>query len=207
MDAPSALRVAPAQERSRRTVERLLEAAVELLEEGGADALTTSALAARAQVRIRTVYRYFEDRRAVLVAVAERLAAEQEAELDGFAKVADPAIPWHRAVTATVEEFAAMAASQPAQGAVRAAMRASPALRAVDLALDRRLAGPLALALRRRGARASRRRLREAAATFLAAATGVLDHALLDDPGGRDAAVRELARLAEGYLGSYLPGG
>src|SRR5688500_1538583 len=61
-DAGGALRTIPAQERSRRTVSAILDAASALLTEGGPDALTTSALADRTGLRVRNVYRYFRDR-------------------------------------------------------------------------------------------------------------------------------------------------
>ncbi len=200
------LRVEPQQARARETVEQLLACAVRILASEGGDALTTSALAEAADVRVRTVYRYFPNRQAVLAAVAERLAAEQESVLGDFPRIADPGTPWDRAVKETVEEFVAAASVQPAQAAVRAAMRTAPELRSIDEALDARVADRLAAALRRRGARAPRARLDLAAATFVAAATAILERAALDPSGDGDAATAELVRLGEHYLGSYLPG-
>lgn len=50
----------------------LLEEAVRLLEEGGAEAFTLRELARRVGVNHRAVYRHFEDKRALLAAIAER---------------------------------------------------------------------------------------------------------------------------------------
>ncbi len=52
----------PLQARSRETVERILAAARELILEGGVDAATTTAIAARAGVGASSLYRFFADR-------------------------------------------------------------------------------------------------------------------------------------------------
>lgn len=52
----------PRQARSRETVERVLAAARELILEGGVDAATTTAIAARAGVGPSSLYRFFADR-------------------------------------------------------------------------------------------------------------------------------------------------
>lgn len=60
------------QDRSRATTERLLAAAQDLLCEGGADAATLRAIAARAGVSLAVVYRRFPDKDAVIRAVYTR---------------------------------------------------------------------------------------------------------------------------------------
>jgi AcrR family transcriptional regulator len=62
----------PAQQRSRDTVEVLLEAATQLLESAGARGFNTNAVAERAGVSIGTLYRYFPDKQSILVALARR---------------------------------------------------------------------------------------------------------------------------------------
>jgi AcrR family transcriptional regulator len=60
------------QQRSQATTEHLLEAAEELLAEGGADAATLRAIADRAGVSLGIVYRRFPDKDAILRAVYAR---------------------------------------------------------------------------------------------------------------------------------------
>lgn len=60
------------QERSQATTERLLEAAEELLTEGGAEGATLRAIADRAGVSLGIVYRRFPDKDAILRAVYSR---------------------------------------------------------------------------------------------------------------------------------------
>ena len=65
----------PRQERAERTVEAIMEGAAQILEAGGLAALTTNAVAERAGVSIGTLYQYFSDKNALLVAMAKREVA------------------------------------------------------------------------------------------------------------------------------------
>lgn len=62
----------PVQARAAQRVEALLDAAATVVVEHGIEHLTTALVAERAGASIGTVYRYFPDRVAVLVALAER---------------------------------------------------------------------------------------------------------------------------------------
>jgi len=68
------LRKMPAQARSAWTVDVILQAAAQVLEGGGEDALTTKTVAERAGVSIGTLYQYFPNRDAILLALADREA-------------------------------------------------------------------------------------------------------------------------------------
>ena len=62
----------PRQIRAEETVSAILEAAAQVLEAGGLAGFTTNAVAERAGVSIGTLYQYFADKRAILVAAAQR---------------------------------------------------------------------------------------------------------------------------------------
>jgi AcrR family transcriptional regulator len=70
--SPRNQRRTPKQARSRAACEAIVEAAAQILERGGADALTTNAVAERAGVSIGTLYQYFPDKQAILIAAARR---------------------------------------------------------------------------------------------------------------------------------------
>ena len=74
MTANSALfqRRTPKQARSRATVEAIVEAAAQVLERKGPEGLTTNGVAERAGVSIGTLYQYFPDKQALLLAAARR---------------------------------------------------------------------------------------------------------------------------------------
>ena len=69
---PGRRRRQPVQARSRETVERILDAAAALIEEGGVDAVTTRAIAGRADITAPSLYRFFADREQVLDALIEQ---------------------------------------------------------------------------------------------------------------------------------------
>lgn len=74
----------PRQARAASTVDAILTAALQLLEAGGVEQLTTNHVAERAGVSVGTVYQYFADKQAILSALAERRAA---AVRDGIAQM------------------------------------------------------------------------------------------------------------------------
>jgi AcrR family transcriptional regulator len=60
----------PRQTRSAETVASIVEAAAQILEKGGLAAFTTNAVAERAGVSIGTLYQYFADKNALVMALA-----------------------------------------------------------------------------------------------------------------------------------------
>jgi AcrR family transcriptional regulator len=79
MEHPQFQRRRPKQARSRATWEAIVEAAAQILERRGAEALTTNAVAERAGVSIGTLYQYFPDKQAILAAAARRELGEGSA--------------------------------------------------------------------------------------------------------------------------------
>jgi AcrR family transcriptional regulator len=71
----------PTQERSRRKVEHILDAAATLVVAQGVEALTTRGIAERAKVPVASLYQYFSDKEDVLLALAERDMAEMDAQV------------------------------------------------------------------------------------------------------------------------------
>lgn len=70
--APKATRKVPRTRRERLTVDSVIRGAVAVLERDGLEAFSTTSVAIEAHVAIGTLYRYFPDRTALLVAVAAR---------------------------------------------------------------------------------------------------------------------------------------
>ena len=71
----------PRQERSRRRVEGLLDAAERIVVERGVDALTTRDIAEAAGVPVASLYQYFSDKEDVLLALAERDMEEMDTQV------------------------------------------------------------------------------------------------------------------------------
>ncbi|MEZ4375880.1 MAG: TetR/AcrR family transcriptional regulator [Polyangiaceae bacterium] len=74
-------RKSPVQSRSRETVECIVQAAAQVFEADGYEA-TTDRIAERAGVSIGTLYQYFPNKNALLVALAERHLAAIELRLE-----------------------------------------------------------------------------------------------------------------------------
>lgn len=69
----------PRQERSRATVEAILEAATDILIRQGATRLTTNRIAERAGVNIASLYQYFPSKHAIIAELRRRHGAEARA--------------------------------------------------------------------------------------------------------------------------------
>ena len=110
----------PKQARSRATWEAIVEAAAQVLERRGAEGFNTNAVAERAGVSIGTLYQYFADKQALLLAAARR-------EVAGGA---DPSIAAGRgralieALIATLERLAGLKAGASPEAVARMPTRA-----------------------------------------------------------------------------------
>ncbi len=79
VDSPAKLRHTPTQARSRERLQRVLDAADDVLAGEGTVAFTTTRVAERAGVPVGSVYRFFDDKEAIVEALAIRYWAELEA--------------------------------------------------------------------------------------------------------------------------------
>lgn len=99
-------RRAPQQERSRRTVERIITATARVLERDGYVGATTNRIAAEADVSPGSLYQYFGDRDDLLLAVSHRFVAGFEERLMPALRVAarqDPLVAITTGLTAIVD--------------------------------------------------------------------------------------------------------
>jgi AcrR family transcriptional regulator len=86
----------PRQARAAETVSAILEAAAQILEAGGLAAFTTNAVAERAGVSIGTLYQYFVDKNALLLALARQEMGTALAEVGRALSSADDPSPESR---------------------------------------------------------------------------------------------------------------
>jgi AcrR family transcriptional regulator len=92
----AATRRAPKQERSRQTVEAVLEAVRLVLRRHGAEAITTNRVAEAAGVSIGSLYQYFPDKQAIFMALHDR-------HVDGVRHVMERAMA--DCTSASLEDF------------------------------------------------------------------------------------------------------
>ena len=110
--------------------DEVLDAAQQLLDEGGSDAASVRGLAKKLGVAPNTIYTYFPDRAAILEALVERLLGGVD-----HGVFADDRRPWRERVEAVALELREQLASHPG---------------AVGLIVGDPLSGPHALALNER---------------------------------------------------------
>ena len=198
------LRRTPMQARGQATFERILDATAQLLEKVGTDTLTTNLIARAASVNVATLYQYFPNKQAVLLALFQRQSEARielgERLLGGFADAPD----WRKVVQDFVRAVARSRAEQPGAVALRQAMRSSPDLLEHDQRQSVRVATALAEQLVEAGARAEQARL--VARCAIEALTTLLDMWSIDSSGKDDRIVEEAASLMSCYVAPYVDG-
>jgi TetR/AcrR family transcriptional regulator, tetracycline repressor protein len=112
------------------TEDEILDATLQLLDEGGANGVSVRGIAARVGVAPNAVYTYFADKAAVIRALVERLFGEVD-----HGVFADRAQPWRQRVESLAVELRARLAAHPG---------------AVILMIGQPRTGPNALALSER---------------------------------------------------------
>lgn len=195
----SHLRSVPVQQRSTETVERILAAALDVLDSGGLSAFNTNAVASSAGVNVGTLYHYFPDKGSILRELFERTESERFAYLRGmiaeFAAAGDVG-DW---VARVVRTLVRLRRSRPGASVLRSAMRVLPELQKVEDEQDSVVASEFAAALRSRHPGISRARTENAARMIVTVGVTVLDRA--DEIGSSAAAVeRELIAMLTAYL-------
>ncbi|MEO9132460.1 MAG: TetR/AcrR family transcriptional regulator [Sphingomonas sp.] len=126
--APS--RPLPRQARSQQTYDLLLRVAGELLAEVGMDSISTNMICARAGLTPPALYRYFDDKYAVLEALGRRLMARQNIVLEQWIARHEAggvdALSAH--IVDLLRDTAAVTANEPGAVWILRALHASPRL-------------------------------------------------------------------------------
>jgi AcrR family transcriptional regulator len=142
----AAARRPPQQDRARQTQGRLLDVAGELLAEVGIERISTNMIAARAGLTPPALYRYFDDKYAVLEALGRRLMERQNAVLEAWiarhAPAGISAMADH--IGDLLTETAAVTRAEPGAVWILRALHASPQLVHVRLESHRHVTDRLA---------------------------------------------------------------
>ncbi len=102
----------PTQSRSKATVDAIIEAATHILREQGLQALSTNKVAEMAGVSIGSLYQYFPNKDAIMVALA--IASHDRMQVQLFAALSAAASePIDRALDLVLTQIAAWRASDP----------------------------------------------------------------------------------------------
>jgi AcrR family transcriptional regulator len=193
----------PVQKRAQLSVQRILEASGELLDEVGLERVTTELIARRAGVNVATVYKYFPNKHAVL---AELYRTHYEPRLGHFAGVMATIAgggDWRRAIDEGLDLSTRDRRTRAGNLSIRLAVRSSPDLHRLEQRnLELRtevLAGLLVQAGAARPAQA-----RVVAHSLLEVVATLLDVWNMSPDAQAQAYLREMKRIAKTLLGEYL---
>ncbi len=198
-------RVRPVQARAKQTVDLILDNAAVLLDEVGIDAFNTNLLAERAGVAVRSVYRYYPNKLAVIVALAERQASEWQKLLARLVlPLADPDQRACDAWDAVLDAYVAYIEAKRGRSAMHRALQALPQLSEVNSRDNDVLSDTIYRALRTRGLRQRAGQLHSISRVLLDTMDVAVDEALRRR--GRVALplLDELKRMHRSYLERYL---
>ena len=130
-------RATPNQDRSHKTLERVLSAAAELLEEVGFERLSTNMICKRAGLTPPALYRYFPNKYAILKELGERLMDAQNALFEDWNPATEPLEPQ---ITRFLRETLNITRKFKAGGWIMRSLHATPVLSNVRIESHRRMA-------------------------------------------------------------------
>jgi AcrR family transcriptional regulator len=199
------------QERSRKALTNLLDAAERLVSERGFEDTSVQEIASAAGTSVGSFYRRFKDKHGLLQAIHARFSEEARATADA---ALDPARWADKSAAQMVAAIALFLVDivRGRRGLFRAFLvtgASDPVVRAREVELTGYLTERLAACLESRRGELRHDDVPLAARTTLLLLTGTLSHAVIVGPGELDiddpATARELARAACRYVGTELP--
>ena len=187
-------------------MEKILSTAARLVDEVGMEkGFNTNLLAARAQLRVRTIYRYFPNKYAVIAALTEALAVKWDQWTAAWYRdLADRQADWKKALRALRANWHRNASRTPGALSVLRAMDATPHLQELHIRIFNSMTHRTAAALRARGVQLPPARLRAVARTIVGVINTGTD--LYIRLGGKEGRMflGELDTLIVTYLQRYL---
>lgn len=187
----------------RHTLDNILRAAGEVLDEAGYEGFNTTAVAQRAGISTATLYRHYPDKHAVLRALIVYEQTERSAALGPFYEAMATAPDWRMPLAEASRLMWRMRLAQPGGRATRRALQMSPDLWEWDQRQNEEIAQGLARALRRRNPGLSAVQAKRVALVSVQAMVSLLDLASLDPKHG-SRIVEEAIEMRAAYLAPYL---
>jgi AcrR family transcriptional regulator len=192
------------QARGQETFERILAITGQLLDEVGADALTTNLIAQAAGVNVATLYQYFPNKHAILVRLFQQHAGRRTAVVKkAFAESAKRGGDWRDGINAAIDAVHRIGREVPGVLPLSQAMRSDPALIQYDreeaTAITRWLSAELA-----RAASVPREEADLVARCAIEAVRSLLDLSQLDKSFKSERVLQQARDLAGRYLQPYF---
>ncbi|MCP2346863.1 AcrR family transcriptional regulator [Nonomuraea roseoviolacea subsp. carminata] len=200
---PQPLRRRPAQRRSARRVERMLDACAELLDEIGYESLSTTRIADRAGVAIGSVYQFFPDKRAITQELTRR-NVELFVSRVGRRFMEEDYVGWWEAVDAIIDEYVDMHRTVPGFKSLHFGDVVDLNLLDSDSDNNTVIAGRLRGLLLQEFGLADSHELDVAVLVAVEAGDAVLKLAFRHDPHGEQEIIAAAKQLIRGFLSRQL---
>ncbi|MEZ4451421.1 MAG: TetR family transcriptional regulator [Nannocystaceae bacterium] len=189
----------PKQARSARRREELLAVAGRLLDEIGAEATTTTAIAEAAGASIGTVYEYFPHREALLRALLDGYRARLRAAVEAALAGADPG-SWRDAAGRCVDAFVRFYRREPGYRVLWLESQTTPALREAGEAWGAEFSAVIGARLREAAPALRPARARAIARVAVHLISSLTSLALAGPASQRASTLREARAALEAYL-------
>lgn len=197
------LRRAPLQSRGQATFDHILDATSQLLDELGLEGVNTNTIAKAAGVNIATLYQYFPNKRAVMLALFQRQAERRLSTARSLLAGIGRSPEWPARIDAFVEGMARLRAELPGTAALMQAMRVDPELREHNLRMGDAASAALAEELVAAG-KLSREDAKIVARCMLEVNAALIDVWQQAYGGRNPRLLGELKQLHTRYLAAYL---
>jgi AcrR family transcriptional regulator len=192
----------PLQTRSRRSVRKVLDAALEVLMEDGLPGLNTNKVAARAGVNVATVYSYFPDKLSIVRQLAEEFEQKRGDYIAEHARLL-PDSSWPEWFDQVIDRLVQFRVEDPGGVALRRAIMSSPDLRSIDEASTDRAVEDNISGMLAHGSGLTEEHARIISRVVVITVTAILDAAFATArPDHRQ--IAELKQMVRSYLAHYL---
>lgn len=198
------LRRPPSQGRGLLTFERVLSTASDLLVTVGAEGLTTNLIASESGVNISSIYKYFPNKHAILVALFERYNRQRFDAVRALAETIGASEDWERVLDKTIDKNLLTRRAAPGNVALRRAMRSSPELAQIDQQANSSAASWFAEQVRQLTG-LPERRAQVVARLAIEAETALMDWWESPDVDYAPMVAREIKAMLRAYIGLYAP--
>lgn len=198
------LRRPPSQGRGLVTFERVLATATELLDRVGAEGLTTNLIASESGVNISSIYKYFPNKHAILVALFERYNQQRFEAVRALVETFGGSPDWEHTLDKTIDKILSTRRATPGNVALRRAMRSSPELAEIDQQANQSVARWFSEQVRQLTGLPERRAI-VVSRLAIEAETALMDWWESPDVDYAPMVAREIKAMMRAYIGLYAP--
>jgi AcrR family transcriptional regulator len=185
-------------------VNRILETTAELVDEVGVVGFTTNLLAERADIRIRTIYRYFPSKLGILKALLLHLNEDTEERLKQLSELGDPEHDWRELINQWFDDLMKWTRERPGARLLMSGSNNVPELVALQDRIDEQWAHSMMDAMRARGVDLPPKQLYAVCRTFTETIDSMTSLAGWDGQECSDEIVEETRCMLVRYLEPYL---